>query len=125
MKMYDNPWAPTSYTMNFIMNYGAFNAPAETRLGRRTMHGFYSSTFMDGRVFDVSKVTFLMDCDTWNWGWGSPEFGYWTDHYVYTTSKYPYRHPGERANILYFDGHIGAERHRENGGPRNWTWKYP
>jgi prepilin-type processing-associated H-X9-DG protein/prepilin-type N-terminal cleavage/methylation domain-containing protein len=131
--MFDNPWAPSSYAMNFMINFGAWSEPAVTQFGQNTMSGAaYSATYLAGRVFDVSQVSFLMDCQRWcGWGWISPEYGFaadgdWPDCQSNLGSVWhAFRHPGKRANILYFDGHVGSARHYWEGGKLNWTWKYP
>ena len=126
--MYDNPWVPSSYAMNFMMNYGAWDDPATTRFGERTMHGWYSATYIAGRVLNVSDVSFMMDGPTWtNWGWATPEYGYAID-YPYSIipfAEYAFRHVGKSANVLYFDGPNERRQHVSETGKLIWTWKNP
>jgi len=132
-KMYNSPWLPTSYAMNFMVNYGASTSSAETRFGERMMSGLgYSATYAAGRVFDVGEASFMMDCRPWIVGWDTPEFGYAADWAAYWDAGpnysgyyYAFRHPGNRANVLYFDGHVAAVRHYMVTGKNVWTWKNP
>ena len=128
VKMYDNPWMPSSYAENTIVNYGAWNLPARTRFAQNTMHGEYSSTYQDGRVLNVSEESFLIDAPVWsNWGWGNPEFSYGIDFpfSVFPTQQYAFRHLGQRVNVMWFDGHLEANQHFSLTGKRLWTWKFP
>ncbi len=127
-KMYDHPWDPTSYMMNFNINHGNFgygsNAPS--KFGENTMdftgNLAWSTTF---RVYNASEVVFMMDCKVWYWAWLSPDFDWLVDYPLDDIYSYVYRHPGKRANVLYFDGHVSAVQHFSQTGKRLYTWKYP
>src|SRR5262249_43713204 len=51
-----------------------------------------------------------LDFDTnWNWTGNS-----WSGYY------HSFRHPGQRANMLYVDGHVASIKHVNDGGGPNW-----
>jgi prepilin-type N-terminal cleavage/methylation domain-containing protein/prepilin-type processing-associated H-X9-DG protein len=129
--MYNSPWLPSSYAMNFAMNYNpSINTPSAAKLGECTANliGVYSSVY---QVYDASQVSFMMDCAIWSQGWAAPEFTYDIDNPAVWSvyGYYAFRHPGGRANILYLDGHVAAMRPSAGmpGGTGTylWNWKYP
>ncbi len=46
----------------------------------------------------------------WNW----PGYS-WEGYY------HAFRHPGQRANMLYVDGHVASVKHVKDGGGPNWN----
>ncbi len=137
-KMYDSPWLPSSYAMNNVMNYNsvAINSPSEARFGECT--GWDVGLPSEERVYDAAQVSFMIDCMVWGQGWWFPEFngtldmpGYWLASGGNDGWYYAFRHPGKRANILYFDGHVAAMRPSAvsgmpgGTGTNLCTWKYP
>ena len=86
------------------------------------------------RVFNADQVAFFMDAGVSTWGWGAPMFEYEVDDGAWWTSwtgvktlyfAYAFRHPGNRANVLYFDGHVSSVQHRMVTGKNVFNWKYP
>ncbi len=69
-----------------------------------------------------SSMAMIMDCPAWNVGWNPASFA-WdidSDDPIFGLNPYyPYRHPGNSANVLYMDGHVdGAASHALGKGPR-------
>ena len=70
--------------------------------------------------------------DSWVWddGWMIPMYAdlldnpAWLDTFRYHF-RYAFRHPGNRINVLYYDGHVGAVEHWSKSGNRIWKYKYP
>jgi prepilin-type processing-associated H-X9-DG protein/prepilin-type N-terminal cleavage/methylation domain-containing protein len=120
-RMFDNPWVPTSYTMNWSIHmYGS--EPSSALFPDRTKDG----SIYWGTLFSVqspSETSFLMDCKVWLSGWDEPFFDYAVDLSGYYA--YAFRHPDNRANVLYLDGHVETVRHCERTGKRIFNWKYP
>src|SRR4051812_10543066 len=66
--MFDNPWCPSSYAINSMLNYGAWFDYSYARLGRSTMEGPPAYSF--GRVYNAANVSLLMDTPRlFAWGW--------------------------------------------------------
>jgi prepilin-type N-terminal cleavage/methylation domain-containing protein/prepilin-type processing-associated H-X9-DG protein len=132
-KMYDSPWAPSSYAMNWIINNGWNGATGSVGLfGERTGDG--SGYWGVGGAYSVSRaseVTFMMDCKVWRWGWIDPQFEWGVDDPAslppgtYSSYYYAFRHPGDRANMLYYDGHVVSVQHWSQTGIHLFNWKYP
>ena len=59
----------------------------------------------------LEKMPMVMDCPPWNPGWSQASFAYndvdantfWT-----WAPYYPFRHPGNTANVVYMDGHVAG-----------------
>jgi prepilin-type N-terminal cleavage/methylation domain-containing protein/prepilin-type processing-associated H-X9-DG protein len=130
-KMYDSPWMPSSYMMNYAMEQSSGGACASSTpiFGERTRDGSCDAWGLGKH--SASEVSFLMDCKIWNWGWDDPQFewgvdlpgslppGSWAGYY------YAFRHPGNRANMLYYDGHVASVAHWSQTGIKLFNWKYP
>ena len=138
IKMWQVPWQPTSYMVNltmYISNGDAVVGRDFARLGERCMWYDPSGPYAFWRVYDVSEVTFFMDAGVWSFGWGAPVYTYsidsgWTDPPAGGGPGdfyYAFRHPGNRANVLYLDGHAASAPYfgLASGGKRNFNWKYP
>jgi prepilin-type N-terminal cleavage/methylation domain-containing protein/prepilin-type processing-associated H-X9-DG protein len=127
--MYDNPWLATSYAKNMMMNYGAIGRSSTAKFGMNTEDG--EGVFgLDEkyRAQGAADLAFIMDGRPWDWGWSVDFFDYHVDTqygldtYAWETA---FRHPGQRANILYFDGHIGSVQHCLKTGKYICQWKFP
>jgi len=137
-KMWQLYWTPTSYAANVTLYYPQPGAGA--RLGQNTRNlsgtGYDNTTW---RITDASSVAFLMDSGVWTPG-GTPCFSYEIDGYgigldsVYGATaggpfngRYAFRHPGNRANTVYLDGHAASTPiyNFPTSGRGNFTWKYP
>lgn len=122
-RMYDSPWTPTSYGMNF--NIHAWNAQtSKAKFGEYTESEILTSA---ERVFSASEVTFMMDCRIWAVGWQQP---YYTDEIDFQpgydlAGYYAFRHPGKRANVAFYDGRVASVPSYQDGGKRIFNWKYP
>jgi prepilin-type processing-associated H-X9-DG protein len=128
--MFENAWCPSSYAINSQVNYGAWFDYSYAKLGRYTMDG--PPAYFFGRVNLVEQVSLVIDCQRWfAWGWSVPEYSYGIDGDpgdgwgITGASFYAFRHPGKRANVLYYDGHLEARQHFFTSGRRVWSWKYP
>jgi prepilin-type processing-associated H-X9-DG protein/prepilin-type N-terminal cleavage/methylation domain-containing protein len=122
--MFNSPWAPSSYMMSYAMHNGS-STPI---FGERTSDGSVTSWT---RVQSIAEVSFIMDCKGWTWGWQDPFFEWGVDvsggwapapgggYY------YAFRHPGKRANVLYYDGHVAAVQHYSATSKAVFNWKYP
>ena len=129
--MYDSPWAPSSYMINlFLASWPGYTYTAPI-FGECTSNGGAPLTFGPWQVYSVSEVTFLMDCGVWDNGWPPPFYAddidddpsaWYGPRHVYS---YAFRHPGNRANILYFDGHVASVRPWRDSGKYVMSWKYP
>ncbi len=123
-KMYDNAYAPRSYLQNLVFCY-PLPLPNHPNFAEKTVAQSGADAY---RVESVSEVTLLLDC---------PPFtiigpGAYYDSHVDTqwgldnrAWSYAFRHPGNRANVLYYDGHAPSVQHYLQTGKHNWTWKYP
>ena len=132
-KMYDSPWVPTSYAMNFIVNYLAWGIPSSAKFGQSLNDVTSVGAYQYGRVYSTSEVSFMMDCRAWTQGWDTDEFGYLADNSTYWANTgaagsgyyYAFRHPGNRANVLYLDGHVASIQHYTLTGKYLWSWNFP
>ena len=130
-KMYDSPWVPSSYAMNYAMEESSGGACAGSTpiFGERTRDGSCDAWGYGLRT--TAEVSFIMDCKTWTWGWSDPQFEWGVDvpggwaPAVYGGYFYAFRHPGERANMLFLDGHVAAVQHYSKTGKALFNWKYP
>ena len=74
-----------------------------------------------------AEVPFITDCSDLGWGWVLPYFEFNMDSAVFWSDYwyYAFRHSGNRANVLYFDGHVEAVRsYNDTGRPvyqEAWT----
>jgi len=131
-------WQPTSYMVNQTMYLSNAGGPGATtdgaRLGQNTRYYDPGGSYSAWRVFNADQVAFFMDAGVSTWGWGAPMFEYEVDDGVWWTSwtgiktlyfSYAFRHPGNRANVLYFDGHVSSVQHRMVTGKNVFNWKYP
>jgi prepilin-type processing-associated H-X9-DG protein/prepilin-type N-terminal cleavage/methylation domain-containing protein len=131
LRLYDNPWACSSYAMNFIINYDAMGYDSKARFGVRMNDVRHVASYQYGRVRTPSESSFMMDASRWNWGWANPEFGYAIDYdpvLIPTVAGNPYafRHPGSTANVLYYDGHaVPMQPGWIAGNKAVWAWNYP
>jgi prepilin-type processing-associated H-X9-DG protein/prepilin-type N-terminal cleavage/methylation domain-containing protein len=129
--MYDSPWAPSSYMINLFLAHWPGYTPTQPVFGMRTSNAGALGSWDPWRVFNASQVGFLMDCGVWDNGW-TPSFfadeidddpsAWYGPRHVYS---YAFRHPGNRANVLYFDGHVAAVQPWRDSGKYVMSWKYP
>jgi prepilin-type processing-associated H-X9-DG protein/prepilin-type N-terminal cleavage/methylation domain-containing protein len=133
-KLFDDPYVPTSFMMNqnLFDNFGVAQIVGPSKLGEHTMDATGYGIWFPWRVYQASEVSFIMDSRLFQWGWSYPMFDYKIDSMIYwdITSiwggyYYAFRHPGERANMLYLDGHVDTVRHYSVGGKYLFNWKYP
>jgi len=127
IRMYDHPRIPTSYAINYAIpgNPWPFGTnSARAIFAERT--GDASATW-PLNLTSVSDVHFMMDCRNWaGSGWEDPTFGYGMDLLpLWPWSSYAFRHPGNRANMLYYDGHVGSIRSYFDTGKFVWNCKFP
>lgn len=125
-RMFDHPIVPSSYAVNSLMfsNDGvATTGPAI--LGERTTNG-NGGGYIPWGVSTVAEVAFVMDGPIWFTGLDAANFGWHVDT-AFAWQRYyiAFRHPGNRANVLYYDGHVAAVRHYLQTGKFIWSWKYP
>lgn len=82
----------------------------------------------DGRF---AEAPLLMDCSAagGDSGWVLPYFSWEVDNdacwstacfYYEGTHDYQFRHLGNRANVLYLDGHVEAVAHHKDSGRDVW-----
>ena len=120
---YDNDWFNySSYVMNWSIPQGSLSF-------RRGFHGTgLAIDLPDGRA----AATFITDCQTPYFG---SNLGYFEWNIDAVTGSYydgnigwiyAFHHPGHRANMLYFDGHVGSVQHFRVSGKPNfvWIWNY-
>lgn len=127
-RMYDSPWAPSSYMMNRAIHDSPSIPPPRAIFGERTTD---ANVWGWAQVYSVSEVSFIMDCKGWGWGWQDPKL----DGGVDLVSSLPpgpgagyyyaFRHPGQRANMLFYDGHVASVQHWAATGQRLLNCKYP
>jgi prepilin-type processing-associated H-X9-DG protein len=114
-----------NYNILGVATQNGYFAPA--RFAEYTTNGTYS--WGPSPIKSVSDVTFLTDCRVWNWGWQIPYYEWNIDsqYGLDSTMQYGYafRHPGERANMLYYDGHLAPVRHYLKTGVALFNWKFP
>ena len=92
---YEDIYIQTSYAINWAYSYYKRDIPRK---------GFSRSPAGCSR----SKMPMLMDCPAWNVGWAVAAFEWHVDDLYWNWDPlYPYRHPGQRANVAYMDGHVG------------------
>lgn len=78
------------------------------------------------RVWSVPEVSFVMDGPLWVWAWDEGCFFGSTINSTDPKYYYAFRHPGNRANVLYFDGHVSSYSVRDyTASGYVWNWKYP
>ncbi len=132
-KMYNSPNRPSSYAMNYYMYYHLGALPAPARLGERTCDGNWEGSLTAYRVYNAAEVSFMMDCKVWSSGGGLAEFDSYVDYDGFYPDVgfngsgyfYAFRHPGNRANMLYFDGDVASIQHFQVTGKNIFSWKYP
>jgi len=126
-RIFDNPWVPTSYMMNWLMTNGG----ADAKYARRTKDGAVywgpASIYRKQRAEDVS---FMMDIEILNWGWADFDFEWNVDAgflaYPHGWRYYhAFRHPQQSANMLYYDGHVGQVYHYTKTGRYLFNYKFP
>jgi prepilin-type processing-associated H-X9-DG protein/prepilin-type N-terminal cleavage/methylation domain-containing protein len=133
IRMYDHPWVPTSYAMNVAIPGTPWpwtSPPYPTAVfGEYTSDATLAGSAPPYQVFSVAEVSFMMDCHVWQWGWDVPTFQahvddstWWDTFWQY---HYAFRHPGNRANVLYYDGHVASVPSSLQTGKPVWTYKYP
>ncbi len=135
VKMYDNPWSPTSYAMNRAMlsdQYGGVQG-GPAYFGEKTFKG--STFWPKTQVYTASEVSFFVDCPTWSLGLQNPLYDPgidWAANWTYPTGGFPayfysFRHPVERTNVLYFDGHVATAKPELDPSQGRYvcTWKNP
>ena len=129
IKMYEQPWSPSSYKVNRLV-WNASGNPNPWYPGRFAEYTANGAGPWDAwRVYSVADVAFIIDCELHVWGgnflndyWQETmDQGVWWDFFCY----YAFRHPGVRANVLYFDGHVDSVRHATVSGKLVFSWKYP
>jgi prepilin-type processing-associated H-X9-DG protein/prepilin-type N-terminal cleavage/methylation domain-containing protein len=129
-KMYDSPWGPSSYMINlFLANWPGYTSTTPL-FGENTSNPT-GGGWGPFQVYSASQVNFLMDCGVWDNGWPPPFFAddidddpsaWYGPRHVYS---YAFRHPGNRANVLYYDGHVASVLPWTQSGQHVFTWKYP
>jgi prepilin-type processing-associated H-X9-DG protein/prepilin-type N-terminal cleavage/methylation domain-containing protein len=104
---YDHDLAHSSYAVNWHMNHASYAQGSP---------GFATRPVLKpgGRA----ATPFIVDCATPQWGWGCQIFRDLLDRPDMTyewpyqgATFYMFRHPGNRINILYLDGHVAAAQH--------------
>jgi prepilin-type processing-associated H-X9-DG protein len=134
--MYEHPCTPLSYAITLAMDYGTGYNGTTAKLGRHTsdiVTGISGANLVR-RVPNASDVSFVMDCTVWSsGGWAQAEFGWGIDTFPFfwgptapSASYYAFRHGGNRrANMLYYDGHVGSVRPYQETAINLWNYKYP
>jgi len=133
LNMWEHPVTPTSYSISMAL-FRPGGSSGDSRLGQRT-RGF-SGGYMPHKVSDATAVTMFMDSPVLNPGWGVPLISPFADDPASWNDKglgwtyggfywYAFRHPGQRANVCYYDGHVEAVGHYMKTGQHVFTWKYP
>src|ERR1043166_2731859 len=130
-KMYDSPWCASSYGMKLATaSWGSAYTPTDPILGEKTVEGTAIGWGPQYRVYSTAEVSFMVDCWIWDAGWVTPFYADLIDDpaSLYTPRYhfiYAFRHPGNRINVLYYDGHVASVQHWSQTGKRIWNFKYP
>jgi prepilin-type N-terminal cleavage/methylation domain-containing protein/prepilin-type processing-associated H-X9-DG protein len=131
IRMYDHPWCASSYMIAYGMGATPGPDPSPAIFGERTMN--FEPYGAPQRVNSVTEVPFVMDCKVWHWTW-TEDYIYgidlavqwdWNPAFIDTGYYYAFRHPGRRANNLYYDGHVAPVRHILDSGQYVVGWKFP
>lgn len=127
---FDDEMVATSYIMNWSVsrywyyppseNYGAYCIPAGCICNDPSCIPYpfrkgFSVGPQNGRPAEAALV---MDCSALGYGWAQPYFEWNIDNdsYWQNYTFYAFRHPGNRANVLYMDGHVdGVRPHKDTG----------
>jgi len=136
IKMYEDPWAASSYKVNRLVwnASGNINPWSPGRFAEFTANGGGVGGGPGGpwdawRVYSIAEVAFVMDCELhiWNGSFYNDCFQNDIDSSVWWNilCYYAFRHPGGRANVLYFDGHVDSVRHATVSGKLVFSWKFP
>ena len=130
IKMFDHPRAPSSYVINRAIPgipwpYGG----SPRAIFAQSTADAAAENAPALNVRSVSEVGFILDCPNYgapDWivtAYGpdidNPNFFFWQYNY------YAFRHPGNRANLLYYDGHVAAIQPRAQTGKYVWNYMYP
>lgn len=133
-KMFDHPWDPSSYAMSGAVSWIYATTtklqPDRGKLGVFTRPGDVTPDDLGympfSKVTDPADVLLVMDCFVWDYGWNLP-FVWWQVDASPLSAQYDYsfRHQGQRANALFYDGHAASARPRALTGKYIFTFKYP
>jgi prepilin-type processing-associated H-X9-DG protein len=104
---YEDPFIQTSYAIHWAFSYYK-RSVARPGFGVRPPG------------CKLEQMPMVMDCEAWNPGWQVAAFAWHVDDAYWNWDPfYPYRHPGNRANVVYMDGHVGTVKSNLLGqGPR-------
>lgn len=115
--IYDSDLDNCSYDNNWSMNHYAYysTSPPRKLSAQPDCQGGAAAAWM------------YMDCQGYSvvgWYWNYREWGIDTDT---DAVKYAFRHPGNKANAVFFDGHCGTLQHISVTGKPLWIyiWSYP
>jgi len=124
-RMFDHPIVPSSYAVNEFLFSGGNTTDSPAVLGERTFNA-NSSSFNAWRVTSAAQVAFIMDGPIWFTGLDIANFTWHVDTaYAWPRYYVAFRHPGNRANVLYYDGHVASVVSWMQSGKFVWSWKYP
>jgi len=110
----------TSYNINWSIN--GYGDPLITYgIPRKVWDRGPDHPDWRGRLSDAGLV---MDIDDARTGWTINHYTWnidnFTDAWYYEIGLYAFRHPGGRANMLHWDGHVAGKQHYAETGVRVW-----
>lgn len=123
---YDSDLDHCSYAMNWSINY--YNYYYNYGCTRRPRRGVSEpKPYNSGAYGGPSASPIVMDKQRPGWGWVGNyyEWNVDTQYGLDNGWWYAFRHPGQRANIVYLDGHVANARHYFVSGIKNYAIIFP
>jgi prepilin-type N-terminal cleavage/methylation domain-containing protein/prepilin-type processing-associated H-X9-DG protein len=137
LSYWDYPYTRTSYVLNWSVSGYSAGTPRKGFFAGPRFGTDPSCTYTDGNTpyaLKPAEAPFVTDSEDQGDGWAMSYFIWNMDletswPYVggYSGFYHSFRHPGNRANMLYMDGHVVAIAPRYMGGPLGWRllWNCP
>jgi prepilin-type N-terminal cleavage/methylation domain-containing protein/prepilin-type processing-associated H-X9-DG protein len=110
MTDYELTYSRCSYAMNYYVSHSNYYPSYCTPAVCQPRKGFPGRPDNPG---GIAEAPLIMDAYLWSWGEGLLFFFTEVDDpaFYYYRGAHAFRHPGETANVLYLDGHVGSVRH--------------